>query len=169
MKFTFKRFIFFVFAGLVAGIIIFNIPKSLDAEELKQFNRDPKSYNIKLQIFNQDSSKTIAEFMIAVADDDYKKMYGLMNLNHLPENFGMLFKFNKGQVVTMWMKNTMISLDMLFVDKNDIIVNIKHNAEPYSLDIISSEQKVRKVIEINGGISQKLGIKIGQKIRIVKK
>lgn len=167
MKFGFGRFAFFVFAGLIAGIIIFNAPKSLDAEELKQFNRDPKNYNVKLQIVNQNNDQ-VAEFLVAVADSDYKKMYGLMNLEHLPENFGMVFHFSKDLVATMWMKNTMIPLDMLFVDNQGFIVNIKENAEPQSLEVISSEKPVNKVIEINGGISKKLGIAIGQTVRIIK-
>ncbi|MDX2082583.1 MAG: DUF192 domain-containing protein [Rickettsiales bacterium] len=167
IKFDLKRFIIFIFAGSITGLIIFNAPKSLDAQELKQFNRDPKNYNVKLQILNQ-NNHIQAEFMIAVADDDYKKIYGLMNLEHLPKNQGMLFKFNRAQIVTMWMKNTMIALDMLFIDSDDIIVNIEHNAQPYSLDIISSQKPVKKVIEINGGISKKLGIEVGQKIKLFK-
>ncbi len=168
MKFDFRRFVFFIFASLITGIIIFNIPQSLDAEELKQFNRDPKNYNVKLQILNQDN-KQLAEFKVAVADDDYKKMYGLMNLEYLPPDFGMLFKFNKTMIVTMWMKNTEIALDMIFVDNNGIINTIKSNAKPYSLEVISSEKPVDKVIEINGGLSKKLGIEVGHKIRILQK
>ena len=167
MKLNFGRFVFFIFAGLIAGIVIFNAPKSLDAEELKLFNRDPKSYNVKLQILNQ-SNDQVAEFMVAVADDDYKKMYGLMNLEQLPKDFGMIFNFDKNIVATMWMKNTMIALDMLFIDDKGIIANIKQDATPYSLEVISSEVPVQQVIEINGGLAKKLGIEVGQKIRILK-
>lgn len=168
MKFYSRRFIFFVFVSLIAGLIIFNATKSLDAEELKQFNRDPKNYNVKLQILNPDNNQ-VAEFMVAVADDNNKKMYGLMNLDYLPSNFGMLFTFDKSQVVTMWMKNTLIPLDLLFIDDRDLIVNIKNNATPRSLEIISSEKPVQKVIEINGGLASKLEITVGQKIRFTNK
>ncbi len=65
----------------------------------------------------------------------------------------------------MWMKNTKIPLDIVFIDKDDVIVNIVTNTTPYSLDLIPSEAKVNKVLEINGGITKKLGIKIGDKIR----
>lgn len=167
MKFDFGRFIFFVFVGLIVGLVIFNTPKSLDAEELKQFNRDPKNYNVKLQILNQ-GGEQVAKFMVSVADTDYKKMYGLMNLDYLPENFGMLFHFDKTQVVTMWMKNTLIPLDMLFIDDQGNITSIEHDAVPNSLEIISSEKPVQKVIEINGGLSERLEIEVGQKIRILK-
>jgi uncharacterized membrane protein (UPF0127 family) len=127
MKFNFKRFVFFIFGGAILGLIIFNVPKTLDAEGLKQFNRDLKNYNVKLQIFNP-TDEVIADFMVLVADDDYKKMYGLMNLKEMPKNHGMLFNFDKTQIVTMWMKNTLMPLDMLFIDDNDLIVNIKHDA-----------------------------------------
>ncbi len=167
MKFNLGRFIFFVFIGLIAGIIVFNTPKSLDAEELKQFNRDPKNYNVKLQILNPNNS-TVAEFMVAVADDDNKRMYGLMFLEQMPQDFGMIFHFNKNSEVNMWMKNTMITLDMLFINDQGEIVTIKENTKPYSLDIISSEKPVTQVLEINGGICKKLSIKVGQKIRILK-
>ncbi len=106
--------------------------------------------------------------MTAIADDDYKKMYGLMFVKDLPENFAMLFNFNHNIIATMWMKNTLIPLDMLFIDGDGIIVNIKHNAEPRSLEVISSEKHVQQVLEINGGICQKLGIEIGDKIRLLK-
>ncbi len=167
MKFNFGRFVFFIVAGLVLTLIIFSIPKSLDAEELAQFNRDVKNYNVKLQILNP-GDKVVTEFIVAVADDEYKKMYGLMNKENLPENFGMLFTFDKSQVVTMWMKDTLIYLDMIFVDDSDTIVSIKSKAAPKSLDIISSGTPVTKVFEINGGLSEKLGIEIGQKVKVFK-
>jgi len=132
------------------------------ADEVADFNRNPKNYNVKLQIF--DKEKQIAQFMVAVAKTKAKEQYGLMNLRHLKEENGMLFIFSTPQIVNMWMKNTLISLDMIFIDQNGNIVNIKQNAAALSLDIISSQKNVTKVLEINGGLCKKFGIKIGQKI-----
>ncbi len=129
----------------------------------QQFNSNPKNYNVKLQIF--EDSNTVAEFMVAIADNDAKREYGLMNLGALGRKHGMLFVFDHNQVINMWMKNTKIPLDMIFIDENDVIVNIKENATPQSLEVISSGKKARKILEINGGLSQSFGIKIGQKIR----
>jgi uncharacterized membrane protein (UPF0127 family) len=165
-KFDLKRCTFFVICGFIAIFIILRAPQVIDAKEILKFNRDLKNYNAKLQILDSDNKK-ITEFTIAIADDENKKMYGLMNLEELPQTHGMLFPFFKNQIVVMWMKNTRIPLDMLFIDKNNLIANIKINAEPYSLNLISSEKKVKKVLEINGGLSEKLGIKIGQKIKIL--
>lgn len=165
-KFDLKRCTFFAICGFIAIFIILRAPQVIDAKEILKFNRDLKNYNAKLQILDSDNKK-ITEFTIAIADDENKKMYGLMNLEELPQTHGMLFPFFKNQIVVMWMKNTRIPLDMLFIDKNNLIANIKINAEPYSLNLISSEKKVKKVLEINGGLSEKLGIKIGQKIKIL--
>ncbi len=137
---------------------------AIDAEEILQFNQDPKNYNVKLQVLEK--NKEIVGFMAAVPDDDDKKMYGLMHLKHMPEHHAMLFTFLTKRVVTMWMKNTRIPLDMLFIDDNNVIENIVENTKPYSLDLINSEVKVTKVLEINAGLVRKYGIKKGQRVRI---
>ncbi len=165
-SFSLKRLALVVFCCTITIVIILKAPQFLDTKEILQFNRNLENYNVKLQIIDANDKK-IAEFSVALADDDYKKMYGLMNLNHLPKQYGMLFTFSSEEILAMWMKNTRIPLDMLFIDKNDVIVNIKTNNTPYSLEIISSEKKTKKVLEINGNLVGKLGIKIGQKIKII--
>lgn len=165
-KFDFKRFTFAIVSCLAVIWIIVQAPENLDAKDTLEFNRDLQNYNVKLQIVGADQ-KNIANFMVAIADGEYKKMYGLMNLDVLPENYGMLFPFFKSQVVSMWMRGTRIPLDMIFMDHNNVIVTIKTDAKPYSLDIISSEKEVKKVLEVNGGSVAKYGIKVGQKVRIL--
>lgn len=158
-----KRLIFSIFCCILAIFIILRAPERVEAEEVIEFNRDLRNYNSKLQILGSDQEQ-VAEFSIAIANDDYKKMYGLMHLDYLPSEYGMLFPFPKSQVIAMWMKNTLIPLDMIFINDNNTIVAIKTNAKPKSLDIISSEEEARKVLEINAGLVKKLGIKTGQKI-----
>jgi hypothetical protein len=87
-----------------------------------------------------------------------------MYIENLPNNHGMLFKFNSPRIASMWMKNTYISLDLLFIDKNQTIVKIHNNAEPFNLKSISSKLKVKWVLEINGGLAEELGINPGNKI-----
>ncbi len=132
------------------------------ADEVKDFNRNPKNYNVKLQIF--DGKTKVASFMVASAKTKAAEEYGLMNLKHLNAQNGMLFSFGAPQIVNMWMKNTLISLDMIFIDAHNNIVNIKEGAVPLSLEVISSQKNVTKVLEINGGLCRKFDIKIGQKI-----
>lgn len=164
-KFNLKRATFTTLTCLFVILIILQAPKNIDAKEVVEFNRDPKNYNAKLNIVDFDNKK-IAEFMVAIAKTPESKIYGLMNLDELPENFGMLFLADKKEIVAMWMKNTRIPLDMIFIDENNLVVNIKTNAKPYSLDIISSEVEAAKTLEINAGLVAKLGIKIGQKIQL---
>ena len=130
-----------------------------------------KNYNIKLQIINAASKKTpetnkIKEFLVAVATNEEQQERGLMFVKNLPKNYGMLFDFKEEKVVNMWMKNTKITLDIIFIDKNHKIVAIKHKAQPESLDIINCKFLITMVLEINGGLADELGIKLGDEIKI---
>jgi len=88
----------------------------------------------------------------------------LSGRTHLNENAGMLFLSAELRDIQMWMLNTLIPLDMLFFDDTLRIVHIHENAKPNDLTIISSGQKVRGVIELNGGISRKKNIQKGNRI-----
>ena len=131
-----------------------------------EFNTNFKNYNQKIVIVNN-YNQNIAEFMVAIADTAEKQSYGLMNLNSLPENLGMLFLKNEPQQIYMWMKNTVIPLDMIFIDKDFKINYIEKNTKPFSLDTIISKENSIGVLEINGGIADKLKIKEGYKILIM--
>jgi uncharacterized membrane protein (UPF0127 family) len=80
---------------------------------------------------------------------------------YLPKERGMLFDFPVEQPVMMWMKNTYIPLDMVFMDHNGRIVGIARNAEPLSETIIPSGAPAAGVLEINGGEAAELGLKTG--------
>ena len=164
LKLNPKYFTFLII--FIASFFAIFEPKNAGAAHANQFNSNLENYNNKLQIF--DKKHKIAEFKIAIANSDKKRAIGLMNLDHLPQNHGMLFIFEKNQIVAMWMKNTKIPLDMIFIDENDRIITIKNNAQPFSLDIISSQKKAAKALEINGRLAEKLKIKIGQKIILTK-
>jgi len=166
MKFDLKRFTIFILICAGIAFVALHGPREITDKDLVKFNRDSKNYNAVLNIFNEKEHK-VASFKIAIADTDKKKMYGLMNLDYLPQNQGMLFIFEPSQVVNMWMKNTRISLDMIFIDADNEIALVASNAEPYSLSLISSQKEVKKVLEINGGLANKLGIKAGQKISVL--
>jgi uncharacterized membrane protein (UPF0127 family) len=104
--------------------------------------------------------------MIAVADTQEKQGYGLMNLDSLPENLGMIFLKENPQQIFMWMKDTKIPLDMIFFDQNFTINYIEKNTKPFSLETITSDKDSIGVLEINGGMADKLKIKEGYKILI---
>lgn len=100
---------------------------------------------------------------VEVADDDSERERGLMGRDSLPPGSGMLFDFNKTRPVQMWMKDTKVPLDMLFIDRNGRITHIRQNAEPMSLDIIDSRGSVRFVLELGGGEVTRLGIAKGDR------
>ena len=107
-------------------------------------------------------------YYVEVADTDHKMIKGLMFRKSLQKNSGMLFLFNENhsQPVAMWMKNTLISLDMLFIEKSGRIIGIAENTEPLSLKTISPTKKhVSAVIELNAGEVEKHHIQIGDIVR----
>lgn len=97
-------------------------------------------------------------FRVHVALNDAQRAQGLMHVRHLDPWHGMLFVYTGDAVHSMWMKNTFIPLDMLFIRSDGSIARIAENTEPQSLRSISSGTPVRYVLELNGGISDALGI-----------
>ena len=99
-----------------------------------------------------------------IADTPAKRAQGLMHVTDLPENAGMLFVFSQPRQVSMWMKNTVISLDILFLNPSGRIVKIHKNAEPLSLASIPSHARVKWVLELNAGVAGKLNLRLGDRL-----
>jgi uncharacterized membrane protein (UPF0127 family) len=103
-------------------------------------------------------------FTVEVAETSAQMEQGLMFRRSMPPDAGMLFDYKAPTVATMWMRNTFIPLDMLFVDAQGRIVNIRERAVPQSLDVIAAAAPVRAVIELNGGTAARLGIAPGDRV-----
>lgn len=103
-------------------------------------------------------------FGIELAVTPEQQAQGLMNRPEMAADSGMLFIFEPMRPVSFWMKNTLISLDMLFVGADGRIVNIGARTEPLSMASVPSDGPVRAVLEINGGLSAMLGIRPGDRI-----
>lgn len=103
-------------------------------------------------------------FSIELADTPESRANGLMYRTSLPADAGMLFDFGAVAPVVMWMKNTLIPLDMLFVRKDGTIAAITERTVPESLTLIESTEPVLAVFEINGGSAARLGIRAGDKL-----
>jgi uncharacterized membrane protein (UPF0127 family) len=101
---------------------------------------------------------------IKIADTINERSLGLMNVKEMPDNEGMIFIFEDEAQRKMWMENTYIPLDMLFVDGKKRIFNFKENATPLSEDIIYSVGPAKYVIELNGGYVKNHQITSGDKI-----
>jgi uncharacterized membrane protein (UPF0127 family) len=104
-------------------------------------------------------------FTVEVAETPAQMEQGLMFRRTMAPDAGMLFDYKAPTAATMWMRNTLIPLDMLFVDAQGRIVNIHQRAVPQSLDTIAAAAPVRAVIELNGGTAARLGIAPGDEVQ----
>ena len=104
------------------------------------------------------------KFTIELATTAAQMTQGLMYRRSLAPDAGMLFDYQAPSMATMWMKNTLIPLDMLFVDATGRIVNIHERAVPGSLATIAAAAPVRAVIELNGGTASRLAIRPGDRV-----
>ncbi len=104
-------------------------------------------------------------FKIELADDNEERRVGLMYREELAAGAGMLFDFGEPQPVSMWMKNTLIPLDMAFIDETGVIQRIAANTTPRSLESIASGAPVTAVLEVNGGVFEQLGVKPGDRVK----
>ncbi len=106
----------------------------------------------------------VRSFSIELAVTDEERAKGLMYRKRVPDGYGMLFDFKQEQPVSMWMKNTLVPLDMIFIRDNGRIARIAENTEPLSERIISSGPPVRAVLEVAGGTAKKYGIAPGDRV-----
>ena len=103
-------------------------------------------------------------FDIEVATTDKDRALGLMFRRSLPENAGMLFLYDPPQPATMWMKNSLIPLDMVFISAEGKVYRIETNTEPFSTSLIPSDGPISAVLELNAGQANKIGLKQGDKV-----
>jgi len=110
------------------------------------------------------SKSGVHVFSVELAVTDEERSRGLMYRREVPEFYGMLFDFKRDQDVAMWMKNTYVSLDMIFIQGDGRIRRIAENTETESEKIISSGGPVRAVLEVVAGTARKLGIEPGDRV-----
>lgn len=111
------------------------------------------------------ASKTgVHVFSVEIADSEAEREKGLMYRKSLPDGQGMLFDFHQDQQVGFWMKNTYVSLDMIFIRADGRIASIAHDAEPLSEKVIYSAGPVRAVLEVKAGTAHRLGIAPGDQV-----
>ena len=103
-------------------------------------------------------------FEVELADNDASRAQGLMYRRSLAPDRGMLFDFKRVEPISMWMQNTYVSLDMLFIRPDGTIARVATNAEPLSTRTIPSGEPVLAVLEVVAGTAARLGIKPGDKV-----
>lgn len=141
--------------GIVPGCAV---AQSGPIEDLAAFPRD------KLEISDGKGKKPRYVFEVWLADTPARQQQGLMFVRDLPDLRGMLFVHDQPREISMWMKNTYIPLDMVFIDEHGRIQQIIEQATPHSLAIIRPDKPALAVLEIAGGEARRLGLKAGQKV-----
>jgi uncharacterized membrane protein (UPF0127 family) len=104
-------------------------------------------------------------FKVEVMRTDEQRARGLMFRRHMPADRGMLFDFKTEQRVMMWMRNTYIPLDMVFITKTGIVINVAEDTEPLSERTISSAAPAFSVLEVNAGVARRIGLKAGDQVK----
>ncbi len=142
---------------IIAGFFIYNNFLKNDSSKM-QYHK-----------FNKEGELTISDSLgndktkidIEIADDDYSRQLGLMNRKDMKQNQGMLFIFDQETMQSFWMLNTLFSLDMIFINKDNQIVTIHKNTTPLSQQSYPSTKPALFVLEVVGGFSDNHNIKEG--------
>lgn len=117
----------------------------------------------ELSLFKNDGT-FIRKIDIEIADDDYQRETGLMHRSSLKESQGMLFIFEEEAQRGFYMKNTLIELDIIYLNKGGVIVSFAENAQPEDLTTLPSNIPAQYVLEIKGGLSEEWVLEIGDRI-----
>ncbi len=135
---------------LLTGFILlcFSAQAADDISELQLISSDGASHTLLIELVNTQAGRA----------------QGLMFRDSLAANSGMLFDFGQEQAVVMWMKNTLIPLDIVFIREGGEIANIHEYAVPRSLKKIYSSGPVRATLEVNAGVIRQMGIEAGNRV-----
>lgn len=153
----------------IIGIAIWLTPLQSHAQPVYQEPTEAQSTLAIEKMDIQTASGQKYRFHIEVAKTMEEKERGLMFRKEVAANGGMIFIFGEAYTPYLWMRNTFVPLDMLFLDKDGYILYIKHSAKPHSLEPIGTGGEAWAVVELQGGISKKLGIRAGDRVLAARK
>lgn len=111
-----------------------------------------------------ETSSGVHVFSVELADTEERRRTGLMFREDLALDSGMLFDFESPRVITMWMRNTPLPLDMIFIGPGGRVVSVAENTVPFSEAIVSSRYPASSVFEVNAGTAKRIGIKVGDTV-----
>lgn len=158
-----------VIVTFAAYFILSNVQVTKDTsnKELDRAVQKPTVYEFQKEgelTFNSAENNFISKIDIEIADDEESRATGLMFRDKMDQSEGMLFVFPNEELQSFWMKNTILPLDIIFVNSKMEIVKIQKNAEPYSKESLPSVKPAQYVVEVNAGYCDKLRIKESDKI-----
>lgn len=123
------------------------------------------AWSVEACFLDKKEEKCIKSYRLEVADTQSKRSLGLMYRDKLEEDSGMIFIFPESREITMWMKDTRISLDMIFLDSNFRIQGIVESTKPFSTESLGIGKESKYVIELKAGEAKKHGLSSGQMVR----
>ena len=147
-------------AAAIACLIL-TVPAAVHPVSAQTAARESVAETEPLSIVTKAGPK---RFEVEVMRDDAGRSRGLMFRRHMAADHGMLFDFERTEPVTMWMKNTYLPLDMVFIRPDGVVSRIAADTEPLSTAIIPSGSPVSAVLELNAGTAAKLGIQAGDRV-----
>ena len=152
-----------IFAVIATALIIIFMPKKIENGS----SSSSEALTFKKQgelTFSGDDNRPKVTIDIEIADNDDKREIGMMGRTVMEERQGMLFVFDQEHMASFWMKNTILPLDIIFVDKTGEIVTICRNTTPFSEQSYSAVALTLFVVEVNAGFTDKYDIKEGDSI-----
>tara|TARA_R110002072_G_scaffold11668_18_gene52349 strand:+ start:982 stop:1554 length:573 start_codon:yes stop_codon:yes gene_type:complete len=142
---------------LLVGLFLALLPRG------ESFSAEPVTFEKdRLEIVSQAGARLA--FDVEVAESAEQKAQGLMFRETLADDAGMIFFYPRPRIITMWMKNTLISLDMLFIAEDGKIMKIVKRTVPLSEKTIASGRRVLSVLELKGGTADRLGLSVGDQV-----
>jgi uncharacterized membrane protein (UPF0127 family) len=148
----------FALALLLGGAIAVSHAQSGPLEDLANFPRTT------LEILHGKSKKEARHFDVWIADNPGREEQGLMFVRDLPASQGMIFPQKKPRKMSMWMKNTYIELDIVFIGEKGAIDQIIEHAKPLDLTTLNSDKPVTAVLELKGGEAARQELKVGDRV-----
>jgi hypothetical protein len=157
----FKKSSLFATFGAIALVLAGVTVSHAQSGPLEDLSAFPRT---SLEILNGKSRKGAHDFDVWIADNPGRQEQGLMFVRDLPASQGMLFPLAKPRKMTMWMKNTYVELDIVFIGEKGAIDKIIEHAKPLDLTTLASDKNVSAVLELKGGEAAALGLKAGDRV-----
>lgn len=167
-----RKSIFYVGVGLIAlSMVAYLFAPRSNANLSKQLNQVPgQQFSVPfkkegtLTFYEQQTVKPIKTIDLEIADSEQRITQGLMYRPEMPDTEGMLFIFPDMAPRSFWMRNTLVSLDIIFVDDLNRIVSIQEKTTPRSEQSLPSNAPAKYVVEVIGGFCEKYGVEVGDQI-----
>lgn len=161
-----QKILYIILILVVTGlVIVIFFPFGESSEKPRtRAEQPPLKIEGKIHFLDGQKGDTVTFIRAAVADNFPERNRGLMYRYSMPEDVGMIFIFERKDYLSFWMKNTHISLDIIYVDENMLIVDIHEHTIPYSEEMIPSKIKALYAVEVNAGFCERHGIEPGDRI-----